>query len=214
MIKKDFLDKIRKPSKELKLSKKVIYSLLFLLFGISLGIFSKWLDTMAIDDAIWWHRILDVIDLRNIFSEFGIWILISVAISIYSRTPLRAGINVFLFFLGMTTSYHLYTIIVSGFNPKSYMIIWYTITLITPIFAYICWYAKGNNIASLIISSGILAVVFRLSFGIGMWYFDFKSVIDTLIFIGTLLILYNNPKNTIFSLIIGTILAYLIRILL
>ena len=210
---KNWLDNIRKPNKEIKISKKIINSLLILVLGIILGAFSKWLDNMAIDDMIWWQHILGLLDLRNVFSEFGIWIFLAVLISIFSKTPLRASLNVFLFFLGMTTSYHLYTILFSGFNPKSYMMIWYAITLITPILAFICWYAKGNSKVSLIICIVILAVMMLFSFGIGMWYFDFRSIIDTFLFIGTMAILYTNPKNSIYSLVGAIVLTFALRIL-
>lgn len=209
---KKWLDNIRKPDYNIKLTNKIINSIFILLLGILLGIISKWLDNMAINDTIWWQHILGVLDLRNIFSEFGIWIFIAVTISIFSKTPLRASLNVFLFFLGMTTSYHLYTIIFSGFNPKSYMIIWYTFTIISPILAYISWYSKSNNKISLIIQTIILTVIIILSFGIGMWYFDFRSIIDTLIFIGTMAVLYINPKKSIYSLIGALIFSFILKL--
>mgnify|MGYP004588528341 FL=1 len=205
---KEFLNKIRTPDKNTKIKSKIINTLLIFLLGIILGIFSKWLDNLGINDEIWWQHIIGILDLRNVFSLFGIWIFIATAISVFSKTPLRASLNVFLFFLGMTVSYHLYTIYFSGFNPKSYMIIWYVITLITPILAFICWYAKGNGKISLIICSGILAVMLMSSFSIGMWYFYFKSIIDTILFIGTMGILYTNPKKSVCSLLGSLIIAF------
>ena len=204
---KEWLDNIRKPNKDIIISKKIIYSLLILLLGISLGVFSKWLDNLAINDAIWWQHILGIIDLRNVFSDIGIWLFLAITISIFSKTPLRASLNVFLFFVGMTVSYHIYTIMFSGFNPKSYMMIWYGITAITPILAFICWYAKGNNKISIIISSVILAVMLIESFSVGIWYFYFKSIIDTLLFLGTMIVLYTKPKNSVYSLLFAVILV-------
>ena len=210
---KEVLEKIRIPDKNLKLSRKIINTSLIFLLGIILGIFSKWLDNLSIDDTVWWQHILGVLDLGNVFSELGIWIFIAITISVFSKTPLRASLNVFLLFIGMTVSYHLYTIYVSGFNPKSYMMIWYTITLISPILAFICWYAKSKNKISLMISSLILTVMFILSFSIGMWYFYFKSIIDTILFIGAILVLYVSTKNSVYNLLIALLLAFVFRIL-
>lgn len=208
---KKILNEIRTPNNDINMKSKIINTTLIFLSGIILGIFSKWLDNLSINNAIWWQNIIDILDLGNVFSLFGVWIFIAVSISVFSKTPLRASLNVFLFFVGMTVSYHLYTIYFSGFNPQKYMMIWYGITLISPILAYICWYAKGKGKISLLISTMIILVMLFSSFSIGIWYFDINSVIDLLFFIGTLLVLYTNPKKTIYSLTIALILAFIIR---
>lgn len=204
---KEFLDKIRKPDRSMKTNYKIINTISIFLLGVVLGIISKWLDNLGIDDTIWWQHIIGLLDLGNVFSNLGIWIFLAITISVFSKTPLRASLNVFLFFAGMTVSYHLYTIIFSGFNPKSYMIIWYGITAITPILSFICWYAKGNNKISIGISSAILAVMLIESFSVGLWYFYFKSIIDTLLFLGTIIVLYTKPKNSVFSLLFAGVLV-------
>lgn len=212
-MKKSF-KKIRITNKSLEIKNKIINTFLIFIFGVVLGIFSKWLDNLSIDDSVWWQHILGILDLRNVFSAFGIWLFIAITISVFSKSPKRASINVLCFFLGMTVSYHLYTILFCGFNPTRYMMIWYGFTLISPLLAYACWYTKGKNKVSMIISSLILSVMFISSFDIGIWYFNLKSIIDLLIFIGTVIVLYVNPKNTIYSLIISFILAFMIRVVL
>ena len=51
-----FLEKIRIPSRELPTLKKVINTTLIFLLGVGLGIFSKWLDNLSIDDSILWQH--------------------------------------------------------------------------------------------------------------------------------------------------------------
>jgi len=196
---KDFLNKIRTCEKN---NFKKIYYLIFLLFGIVLGILSKWLDNKSID----------FLDLNNFFSNMSIWLFIALSISIYSKTPKRASINVLLFFLGMTISYHLYSIIFSGFNPLNYMIGWYILTIISPLLAYICWYAKSNSYYSIIINSLILFVMISSCFSIGMWYISFRGILYTITFLATLIILYKDIKIESISLLIGLLLSFIIRL--
>ncbi|MFR2777866.1 MAG: hypothetical protein ACLTA8_05470 [Intestinibacter bartlettii] len=210
----EILTKIREQDKTLVFSKKVINTFIVLVFGIVLGIFSKWLDNTPLNDSIMWKRfLLGYLDLGNVFSMIGIWLLIALCISIYSATPLRASINVFIFFLGMNISYHIYTIIFAGFNPMNYMMIWYFLTLFSPILAFICWYSKGAGIIPVIINTCIIAIMILCCFGIGMWYFNFTSIINTIIFIITLIILYNTPQKSIITLIGGLVIAFVVILL-
>ena len=45
-----------------------------------------------------------------------------------------------------------------------------------------------------------------------MWYFDFVSIIDTIIFIATLVVLYDTAKKTLIELTVALIVAFIIRL--
>lgn len=204
---KRFLDRIRKKDSDISLKRKMINTVLITVLGMTLGFLSKWLDSRTFDNAI-----LDLLDPGNFFSDMAVWLFIALSIAIYSSSPERAGINVFLFFLSMTVAYHLYTVLFSGFDPGKYMLIWYGLTAISPAFAYISWYAKSSSGFSIVIVSIIILVMLVSCFGIGMWYFDTKGILYTITFIASLLVLYKDIKMLSISFMIGLILSFMFRI--
>ena len=200
-----FLNEIRQPI-DMPLSRKLLYSTLLLLTGVILGVISKVLDTTP---SNYLPYVLQLFDLGNFFSSMGIWIFLAVVISVYSKTPIRSAINVFLFFVGMVSSYYLYTVFVAGFFPKSYMMIWIFLTCVSPFLAFVCWYAKGRGIIALAISSIIFMFISRQAFVFGFWYFDLRNILDFLLWIAAIFVLYQSPKQIIQVVSIGLLLFFL-----
>ncbi len=196
---KDFLERIRKPT-FISTRKKILYSTLICLSGLLLGVTSKILDETASNLL---PHFLEILDLRNFFSRIGFWLFCGVCLSIYSKTPFRAACNVFLFFVGMVSSYYTYTVFVAGFYPQSYMMTWIAMTVIAPFLGVPVWYAKGTHWVSVGISAFILAVMLRQCFSFGFWYFDMRSGLECLLLIGTLVILYKTPKQILTAFVIS-----------
>lgn len=204
---KKFLNKIREPDKSDSLKKKILFSSIIFIGGILLGLMSKLLDLNTFNS-----NFINALDLGNFFSSMSIWLLLALALSVYSKTPIRAAINVFLFFLGVCISYHLSTIIFANFNPRNYMMIWYIFTLISPVLAFISWYSVGEGYIPLVLCSAIFYVMFSYCFGIGLLFFDFKGPLYFISFLFTVVVLYKTPKRSLISLLIGLTLAIFISI--
>ena len=68
----------------------------------------------------------------NIMGRFGIWVWAAAIISILSKTALFAAVRSFLFFVGMLLAYYGYTVLFLKFFPKSQIILWSGIAMITP----------------------------------------------------------------------------------
>lgn len=201
----DLLNNIRKPV-SLSLSKKIINTVIIFFAGVALGLLSKLLDTTP---SNYLPYFLERLDLGNFFSRMGIWIFLAVVISVYSKSPIRSAINVFIFLAGMLGSYYFYTVHIAGFFPRSYMMIWVTLTFISPIFAFVCWYAKGNGMVATLISSVIFMVMSHHTFAFGFWYFDVRYFLEFLLWIATIIVLYKSPKQIVRVFTIGMVLFFL-----
>ena len=178
-----FLNDIRCAENPISGNRKIINTIAAFFLGIALGIFSKFWDfrqaqlpgvLMAIDGAL---------DIHNFLGRFAIWALIALCISVYSNSAIRASVNVFVFFLGMVTSYYLYSNYVAGFFPRSYAMIWFGFTMISPFFGIyllVCERKKQTGMDAVSIDFGSIVQhdfciwmgIFRstLYFGIGSLY--------------------------------------------
>ncbi|MCR5808929.1 MAG: hypothetical protein K6G56_05150 [Clostridiales bacterium] len=195
---------IRKPRAPKSRARDIAASLLFLLLGAAVGILAKWLDGRDLGAS----RLLAALDPGNLLSGLPVFFLIALAISVFSRSALKAALNVFAFFMGMCVCYHLYSALISGFDPRSYMLTWYGFALLSPLFAAVCWYAKGENAVSIIMDCLILGVMAAFCFALGFWYFGFRSAAEAVIFPLSAAVLYKSPKQCAISLIAGLALGY------
>ena len=205
------LNDIRNAENSISNNSKIINSIVVLFLGIALGTFSKYLDfrqaelpcvLMAIDEAF---------DIHNFLGRFAIWVLIALCISIYSNSAIRASVNVFAFFVGMVASYYLYSNYVAGFFPRSYAMIWFGFTMISPFLAFVCWYAKGKSRPAFMLSVLILAVLFNMTFVYGWGYFEARSVLELIVFIIGLTVLRRDTlKSSVLMGTISIVLAFLL----
>lgn len=207
-----FLASIRKADRKTSPGKMVWNTILILLLGIVLGIFSKYLDH-AQGTLPYFLALLDAaLDFHNFLGRFPFWILLAVAISVYSRSPGRAAINVFVFFAGMVSSYYWYSKAIAGFFPRSYAMIWAGFTMISPLLAAVCWYAKGRGPVAFLLSAMISAVFFNMTFAYGWLYFDLYSVLEGVVFLCSLAVLKRSTiKETMGMVILGAVLAPVLK---
>ncbi len=185
----------------------IIHTLAFILFGAILGVLSKFLDGTATNDL---PSIMQAYDIRNLLGRLSIRVFIAIIISVYSKSPQRSALYVFVFFLSMVSTYYLYSNYVLGFFPQLYAMIWFSCTAISPILAYICRYAKEKSTRGIIITSTIIGVMINLTFYYGMFYIDIKSIFELIFFCATIIILRNGKKEMILSLLLAIIIAIII----
>lgn len=204
---KETLNNIRQPKETDSAALSVLCSAALSLAGAGLGAFSKWLDNLALDNSIWWHRPLAALDLGNVFSELAVWLVLCLVIAVFSRSPGKAAVNCFLFLGAMCAVYHLWTVRFSGFNPRSYMMIWYALTLLSPLFAAVCWYGRGERPVSVGITACTLGVVAKCCFSVGWVYFYPLSLLNTLLFLGAAAALYVSPRQIGIAAGAGVVLA-------
>lgn len=205
-----FLNGIRRADKAAPFQRRLINTCAVMLLGILLGTLSKFMDSTPINH---FPRFVEVLDVVNFFGRFAIWVLLALCVSIYSASPVRAAINVFLFFAGMVASYYLYSNYVAGFFPRSYAMIWVGFTVVSPVLAAVCWYAKGQGKVSLVLAAGIIAVLFNMTF----FYrlpddFRIRSVLELLTFLcGCAVLRRRSAKASALMIAIGVVIAPVVQ---
>ena len=206
-----FLNKIRSIENEIPITRKIINTILILCFGIVLGTFAKFLDTTASNTLPF---IFEYLDISNFLGRFAIWLLIALYIAIYSHSSIRASLNVLVFFIGMVSSYYLYSYFVAGFFPKNYAMIWLGFTAISPLLAFVCWHAKGKSKISFILSVIIIAILFNFTFIYGWIYFDVYSILEVIVFGCALIALKRNTfRETTYMILSAVVIAVILNML-
>ena len=205
------LEKIRKPVINRPFGNKVFHTYLVFMIGVILGLISRILDFV---DLKYINEIFVYFDLGAFFSRMSIWLLCALTVSVFSKTPLRAIINVFVFFIGMLLSYYSATYFIEGFVFKKVIMYWLLLTIFSPLPALLCWYAKGKGKFATFISSVILAVFFVMAFSFGFDYFNFRyNGMEAVNWLLAILILWNNPKQSFKVLIYSLLFATVARVI-
>lgn len=205
---KSYLEKIRMSNRDESFKRQMITTIVIVLLGFALGILQKWIDGSPSNI---FPLFIQQLDIRNYFGRLAIWILLATIISVYAKTPLRAAINTFLFFIAMLTGYYLYCNYVLGFLPRTYMMIWIVIAIASFFMAYICWYAKGEGIVSVIISSVILGVLLAQAISLtqGFYVYHFMEVITWVVGV---VVLYRKPKQLAMMLGLSIVIAFIYQL--
>jgi len=201
---KSHLKKIRVSDRSVSMSTQILVSIGIIIGRFMLGLLQKWIDGSSNDIL---PVILQQLDIRNYFGRLAIWILLATIISVYAKTPFRASINTFLFFISMLAGYYLYCNYVLGFLPRTYMMIWMLISFASFFMAYICWYAKGEGIISIIISSVIIGVLFSQAFLITQGFYV-THLMEVVTWGIGIIILYRKPKQLAIELALSIVVAF------
>ena len=198
---KSFLEKIRKPRTDIPLNKQIAETIGIILFGLVLGVLQKWIDGTAANAL---PVVMQQLDIGNYLT----------IISVYAKSPLRAAINTFFFFISMLAGYYLYCNYILGFLPKTYMMIWIVISFATFFMAYVCWYAKGKGIIAIFISSMIMGVLlaqaFHLSITQGFYMYHFLEVLT---WIMSVILLRRKPKEYAMEIGLSVVIAFVYQLI-
>ena len=205
-----YFEQIRKPSKTVSFKRQIVITLGVIMLGFFLGILQKWIDGTGGSNL---PLILQQLDIGNYFGRLAIWILLGTIISVYSKSPLRAAINTFIFFISMLAGYYLYCNYVLGFLPRTYMMMWMVIAFASFFMAYICWYAKGEGIIAIFISSIIMGVLLAQAFNLnitqGFYMYHFLEVITWLIGV---ILLRRKTKEYAIEIGLSVVIAFIYQL--
>lgn len=139
-------------------TKQKIFSIVSaMMIGVILGLAAKLVDTPGI------NPIFD-----DIGGRLGIWVFVATLLSVFSYSPKLAAVKIFVFFGSMLTVNYAYTVLFLHFFPMREIVFWGMCAVVSPVCAYIMWYARGNGLFSYNVSA--LPITVLLSEGFELRY--------------------------------------------
>lgn len=205
---KSFLEQVRKPQNNIPLNRQITETVGIILFGFALGILQKWMDGTA---ANAFPAVIQQLDIRNYFGRLAIWILLAAMISMYAKSPLRAAINTFFFFISMLAGYYLYCNYILGFLPKTYMMIWIAISFVSFFMAYICWYAKGDGVVAIFISSMIIGSLLAQAINLIQGFYVYH-IMEVFTWIIGVILLRRKPNEYAVVIVLSIVIAFVYQL--
>ncbi len=203
---KTFFESVRKPQRNVPLSGLISTTVGIILFGFLLGVLQKWLDGTASNHL---PEIVQRLDFRNYFGRMAVWMLLGTILSVYSPSPLWAAINTFSFFISMLAGYYLYCNYVLGFLPMRYMQMWIVISFFAFFMAYVCWYAKGNGIVAVFLSSLILGCLLAQAVNLGRGGVYVYHFLEVLTWLAGVILLRRSPGEFAVEMGLSIVIAFL-----
>ena len=189
--------------------KQIIGTFGIIVLGFVLGVIQKWIDGTP---SNFFPLIIQQLDIGNCFGRLAIWILLAAIISVYSKSPLISSVNTFSFFISMLAGYYIYCNYVSGFLPKAYILMWIGISFVTPFMAYICWYAKGQGLAAVVISSAIIGMLFAQAFSLTQGFYVYNVMEVATWIVGIIILFRKSKKEFALELILSFPIAFLYQL--
>ena len=155
----------------------------------------------------------------DIMGRFGIWVWAAALIAICSKKPLLAAIRCFVFFIGMLLAYYGYTVLFLHFFPKSQIILWGAIAMVTPFCGFLIWHIHKESPYANFISSLPFTIFFTewylTAFTVRDWAFhtardELLLGIAYLCFTFSLLAVIPTNKKRLFSLLYGLLISIIV----
>lgn len=169
-----------------------------IIIGVVLGLLAK-----IVDNPYYIN-----LGFTDIGDRLGIWVFVATLLSVFSYSPKLAAVKVLAFFWAVLTVYYVYTVLFLNFFPEREIVFWSICAAVTPVCAYIMWYARGSGFFSNTILALPITILLSEGFGLRNAYLPIHThyyLIPWLIGIYLIMIvvlLLIIPKNRIQILII------------
>ena len=109
------------------------------------------------------------VSLSDIFSQAGVWVVIGVAISLYSRDNRTAMANIFLFCAGMLLTYYITAEVTNSIYGWSFIKAWAAFACLSPLMAYLVRLTLPPGALALVLKLGVFAGYVGMNLLLGNW---------------------------------------------